>query len=118
MLQTTRSFVSSLAVLFLLGALAPAPAHAWPFGNALHLHPLAANGKDMLITFNILNKSDRSQEINVGDHHYTVMPNDSLTIKAPAGTKGFAETESVYHHKGDLLFSVVPDWKDVTVSIK
>jgi hypothetical protein len=117
MLKSTRTFASSLAVLLLLGAFAPAPAHAWPFGNALHLHP-AANGKDTLITFNILNKSDRSQEINVGDHLYTVMPNDSLTLKAPAGTKAFAETESVYHHKGDLLFSVIPEWKNVTVSIK
>jgi hypothetical protein len=117
MLQTTRTFALSLAVLLLLGALAPAPAHAWPFGNALHLHPLTAQGKDARITVYLFNKSYRFQEVNVAGHVYTVMPHDSLAIKAPAGTNVFAATETVYHHKGDLLVSFTPDRNNRTINI-
>jgi hypothetical protein len=114
MLQKTRTFALSLAVFFLLGALAPTPANAWPFGNALHLHPRA---QDARITVYLCNKAERFQEVNVAGQVYTLMPHYTLSIKAPVGTGVFAGTSTINHHKGDLLFSVTPNLKEATVSI-
>jgi hypothetical protein len=117
MLQKTRTFAMSLAVLFLLGAVAPAPVNAWPLGKALHLHPRAPQQQDTRITVYLFNKAERFQEVSVAGHVYTVMPHYSLTIKAPAGTDVFAGTSTVSHHKGDLLFSVSPEHSFKTITI-
>ena len=107
----------SLAVLLLLAALTPTAAHAWPFGNAVHLHPRVAQTKDARITVYLFNKSYRFQEVNVAGHVYTVMPHDSIAIKAPVGTKVFNGTETIYHHKGDLLLDISPERNNRTVNI-
>jgi hypothetical protein len=117
MLQTTRTFASSLVVLLLLAALAPAPAYAWPFGNAVHLHPRAAQAQDGRITVYLFNKSDRFRDVNVAGRVYTVMPHNYLTIKAPVGTNVLAGTATICVHKGDLLFSITPDRNNRTVAI-
>jgi hypothetical protein len=116
MLQRTRTFALSLAVLLPLGAVAPAPANAWPLGKVLHLHPRAQE-QDARITVHLFNKSHSFQEVNVGGRVYTVMPHYGLTIKAPAGTGVFAGTTNFYHHKGELLFSITPDRNAGTVTI-
>jgi hypothetical protein len=117
MLQKTRTFTSSLALLFLLGAIAPASANAWPLGKVFHLHPRAPKGQDARITVHLYNKSDSFQEVSVAGRVYTVLPHYGLAIHAPAGTDVFAGTTTFYHRKGDLLFSVTPDRNASTVTI-
>lgn len=115
--QKTRTFTLSLAVLLVLAGITPVSAHAWPFGKRLHLHPRTPQGQDARITVHLFNQSDRFQEVSVAGRLYTVMPHSGLSIKAPEGTDVFAATATVYHHKGDLLFSVTPDRSARTVSI-
>jgi hypothetical protein len=117
MLQTTRTFAMSLAVLFLTGAVAPSPADAWSLSTVLHLHPHSSQQRDPRIVVDVYNKNNTFQEIVVAGHVYTVMPHYGLTVKAPAGTGVFANTTNIHHRKGDLLFSVTPDRNNTTVPI-
>ena len=115
MLATTRTFALSLAVLLLLGAVAPTPAHAWPFGKTVHLHP-GADQQAAQVTIQLFNKGDDAQQVKVADQVYTVKPHAQVTIKAPAGTGIVAATSGNKHHEGDLLYTLTPKQNGNTVS--
>jgi len=116
MLRMTRVFGSSLAVLILAGAIAPA-ASASPIGRLFHLHPRAAQTRDTRISLQVYNKGFIFQDVKVAGKIYTVLPHQWLGIKAPAGTEVYTESTSFEHRKGDLLFAVTPEMKGATISI-
>lgn len=114
MLLKNRVLASSLAVLLVAGAMAPATANAWPLGKGTHLHP--ATGKDAQIAFLVHNRGKAAQDVKVEGQIYTIQPNASVTIKAPTGTQVFAATPGTGYQSGDVLFSVSPQLKGATVS--
>lgn len=117
MLRVTRVFGSSVAVLVLAGALAPIAAQASPLGRLLHLHPGAAQSQDIRISVRLYNRGHLFQDVKVGDKVYTVMPHQSIRIKAPAGTAVYADSTGQGHRKGDLLFAVSAQVKDSTITL-
>lgn len=82
------------------------PAHAWPFGRVLHLHPAPATAKDSGISFALYNKSGVTQDVTVAGRKYTLTPNSTVTITAPAGTPVISDTEGRGYKKGEVLFAV------------
>jgi hypothetical protein len=118
MLRTIRVLTTSLAVLLVAGAMAPAEAHAWPFGKALHLHPDADQTKDAKVAFLLHNKGELAQNVRVDGTVYTVGPLQSVTIKAPAGAAVYADSPGAGHQRGELLYVVRGDLKDATVSFE
>ena len=107
----TRIFALVLAV----GATASTSAYALPhFG--IHRHP-GAQQNDGRITIQVTNKAHFFRDIKVDGHVYTVLPDQLLTIKAPAGTAIYADSTGGLHHKGDLLFQVNKNMQGATVTI-
>ncbi len=117
MLQKTRTFASSLVLFLLLGAIAPASAHAWPLGKFLHLHPVASQDQDARIVIHVCNRSGLVQQIKVAGCVHTMLPNDGLTIKAPEGTDVFAASNGFKHRKGDVLVSMTHDRNNDVVTL-
>ena len=118
MLQPTRTLARSLAVLLLTGAIAPAPAHAWPLGKLFHLHPGATQPKDTRIPFHLTNQDGFLQQVEVDGRVYTIVPHGALAIKAAEGTEIYAVTSGIKHSAGDLLVAVKPQTRDRTISIE
>jgi hypothetical protein len=104
MLRITRTLASSL-VLIVAVAIAPAAANASPIGKLLHLHPRAAQTKDTRVTVYLQNKGELFQDVKVGERVYTVLPHESIAIKAPIGTPVYTVSVSFGHSKGELLFT-------------
>ncbi|MDP9049571.1 MAG: hypothetical protein M3O31_02460 [Acidobacteriota bacterium] len=115
MLRMTRNFAGSI-VLIAGAALAAPSANAWPLGKVLHFHPSTAT-KDSRINFQLVNKGHLFQDVNVAGKVYTIMPQQTFTIKAPAGTDVYAASTGIGHRKGELLFEITPQMKGATVSI-
>jgi len=113
--RLNRIFASSLAMLVMAGASAPASAHAAQFGRFLHLHPGGSHAQDPRVSFIAYNKGPMFQDVKIDGHVYTVLSHHSLLIKAPAGTAIYAESTGLGHKRGDLLLAVAPGMKDKTV---
>ncbi|HEX9201123.1 MAG TPA: hypothetical protein VF865_16305 [Acidobacteriaceae bacterium] len=109
MLQKTRSIAIALALLAAFATVAPTPAHAWPLGKLLHLHPSATRTEDSRITVRLLNRTDTMQEIRIGEVDRVVGPHEGLIIKAPEGTQVVAAASNYKHRRGDVLFAVSPE---------
>jgi hypothetical protein len=118
MAQKSSIFARSLALLLLAGAVAPAPANAWPLGKLLHMHPHPAQPEDTRIAFHLTNQDGFIQQVKVEGHIYTIVPHGALTIKASAGTEIYAVTSGIKHRAGDLLVAVKPQTQDTTISIE
>ena len=88
---------TSLAVLAL-----SASAAASPLSHFVHMHPHAAAG-DARVTLTLRNTASIFQDVKVAGHSYTVQPNRSLTIKAPAGTVVYADSSTGAHHRGEVI---------------
>ena len=107
-------FNKSAAPIIVLAGLAiqaviPPPAHAWPLGRLLHLHPSPVRNEDGRITVLLFNRGGLVQQLKIGERSYTVMPHQSLSITAPEGTQVYALDQGFGHRKGDLLFTVARD---------
>jgi hypothetical protein len=118
MSQNSRILARSLAALLLAGAIAPAPANAWPLGRLLHMHPHAAQPEDTRIFFHLANRDGFVQQIRVDGRIYTIVPHGSLDIKAANGTEVYALSSGIKHHAGDLVATANPNLQDRTVSIQ
>jgi hypothetical protein len=118
MAQNYRTLARSLAVLLLAGAIAPAPANAWPLGKLFHLHPHPTQPEDTRITFHVTNQDGFLQQVKVDGHVYTIVPHGALTIKAAEGTEIYAVTSGIKHRAGDMLIAVEPQIQDCTISIE
>jgi hypothetical protein len=116
MLRMTRVLASSLAVLLVAGAMAPANANAWPLGKGAHLHPAADQGKAAQIALLVFNRGQADQDVKVDGQVYTVKPHASVSIKVLVGTPVYAGSAGAGYHAGDVLFSVTPEMKGSTVS--
>jgi murein DD-endopeptidase MepM/ murein hydrolase activator NlpD len=114
--RITRVLTSSLAVVLVAGAIAPATANAWPLGRLFHTHPGASVDRDGRISARFYNKADWFQEVQVAGQVYTVRPHGTMAIKAPAGTPAYAAMDGLGHHKGDLLFALAPEQNGKTIS--
>jgi hypothetical protein len=106
-----RTILTSLALSLSLGA---TPAHAWPLGRVLHLHPATRLPHD--VSFELFNASEMTRDIAVGDHKLTLRPNSGLRITAPEGTPVIAGPPT-REGKNDVLFAVQSTLRDNTVII-
>jgi hypothetical protein len=98
-------------------SLVPPAVNAWPISRLLHLHPTEATGKDPRISFQLINRSGIIQELEVGSHKFTLMPNSGLTVNAPEGTQVISQTVGLGHKKGDVLVAVQRSMQYDTVII-
>jgi hypothetical protein len=114
MLRLSSIFADSLVIL-LAGAMAPATANAAQFKWLVHLHPGRSHAHDSRISFTAYNKGPIFQDVKIDGHFYTVRPNQSLFIKAPAGTPIYAESTGRGHKRGELILAVTPDMDGKTV---
>jgi hypothetical protein len=113
MQRNTLEFVTFAIALSLFAT----PAHGWPLGRVLHLHPAAATAKDSGISFALFNKSGVVQDVTVAGRKYTLVPNSTVTITAPEGTQVISDTEAPGHKKGDVLFAVTASLRNDTLII-
>jgi hypothetical protein len=114
MIRTRIVATKSATVILALAAIASTSANALPHFGGVHRHPAAQDGR---VTLHLYNKAPLFRDVNVDGHVYTVLPHQSLLIKAPAGTPVYTETTGGLHTKGDLLFSVGTQLQNATVSI-
>jgi hypothetical protein len=116
MLHKIRFFVSPIAILILAGTIAPAAVAAGPVGNLAHPYFAAKSTKEATVQIKLHNKGAISQDVKVNDKVYTIKPNASITIKAPAGTQVYAATAGASHKSGDVLFAIGSQLDGETVS--
>ena len=116
MLRITRTLACSLAILIVVGAIAPAGAKASPLGKLLHLHP-GTKTQDTRITVHVFNQTGLFRDVKVDGHTYTLMPHHGLSITAPVGTPVYAASTGYAHRAGELLFTLTPETKGATVYI-
>lgn len=93
---------TSLAVIALSASSAISP-----LSNFVHLHGKPVK-TDTRITMTLVNKASLFRDVKVDNHTYTVMPLGTLSIKAPAGTKVYAESAMPFANRGDVLLEVTP----------
>lgn len=112
--QIVATRISALVIA--IGATASTSAYALPhFG--VHRHPTANSETDGRVTLNLTNHGSLFRDVKVNGHVYTLLPHQSLVIKAPVGTPIYTESTGAMHRKGDLLFAVTPEMQHSTVSI-
>lgn len=103
-MRSTRLLPAALLTLTVCAA----PFGAYGAGIARILHPRGQSSepKDSRITVTVSNKSGLVQHIQVGDRHYTMMPNGGLSITAPEGTDVVAVDSGFKHRAGETLCSM------------
>ena len=65
----------------------------------------------------LVNKSPVFRDVTIDGHKYTVMPNDLLTVKGPAGTVVYAASRFGKVHTGDALVELAPSMDHSRVSL-
>lgn len=113
-----RCIGRSLAVLVLVGVVAPVSGNAW----MLHSRTLSNAAQvqktsDTRISVSFHNVGPIFEDVSVAGRVYTVKANGWLQIKAPSGTAVVAESTGSGHRKGDLLFAVTPEVSNSTVTL-
>lgn len=93
---------TSLAVLAL-----SASAAVSPLSSLVHLHP-RTRPADTRVSLTLINSNPSFRDVQVDGHTYTVEPQHTLMIKAPAGTLVYAASRSLLHRRGDTLLEVTP----------
>jgi hypothetical protein len=109
-----RAKLVALSLAF--AATASTSAFAWPHLPKLDRQPSAATQPDTRVTVYLFNPNSSSREVRVGERIYAMQPHETLTIKAPAGTNVYAESTGRLHTKGEVLFPVIPQLQDKTLS--
>ncbi len=117
MRKKTRFFDLFFVAIMLAAASASTPANAWPLGRLFHLHPHEVEAQDTRVFIHLYNGGTLFRDVKVGDHVYTMMPQEYLSIKAPAGTGVYAESSGFGHRRGDLLFAITPAMNFHVVSV-
>ena len=101
---------TSLAVLAL-----SATAAISPLSNILHLHPHAQT--DTRIHLTLRNTSFMYRDVKIDEHSYTIRKNGTVTIKAPAGTRVYADSRTPFFHAGDVILELTPQVNHQTIAI-
>ncbi len=112
----TRFIGRSLAVLMLVGVVAPVS------GNAKILHSQSSAAQtpaksDTRLFVQIHNEGPMFEDVKVAGQTYTVRPEGWLQIQAPVGTCVYADGAFFGHRKGELLFAVTPKVNNSTINI-
>jgi murein DD-endopeptidase MepM/ murein hydrolase activator NlpD len=108
---------ANLVVLTLaLAAAASTSSFASPRLPKMHHQPPASQ-PDTRITVRLFNPNIVAREVKVDGRVYAIQPHETLSIKAPAGTNVYAANDGRLHQKGEVLFPVIPQLQDKTLSI-
>ncbi len=94
--------LSSLAVLT-LSASAAVPS----FNNLVHLHSRRAS-PDTRVVLTLFNSGHTFRDVKIDGKSYTVQPDHTLDLRAPEGTKVYADSLGSHAHRGDVLLEVTP----------
>ena len=103
---------TSLAVLAL-----SASAAVSPLSKLVHLHPRNTQ-PDTRVIVTLHNDSSIFQDIKIDGHTYTIRSHQGLVIKAPAGTKVFAESSTGGLHRGDLVVELDAQLDQKRITLK
>ena len=104
-----------LRSLTLLALSACTVASASAAGTNHDLRP--THKKDARVFVTLVNKSSVFRDVTIGGQKYTLMPNDLLTVKGPAGTVVYAASRFGKVHNGDALVELEPSMNNSRVSI-
>ena len=115
MLRNTRMFACSLAVLLVVGAMAPAAANAWSLGKKTKTDASTVQGQGASIVVQVYNRGQAPQDLKMDGQTYTVQPHQSLTIKGTPGAAVYADTAGNGYQKGEVLFKFAPAMNGATV---
>jgi hypothetical protein len=80
-------------------------------------HDLRPHKKDTRVFVTLVNKSVTFRDVMIDGHSYTMLPNDLLTVKAPAGTVVYAGSAYRNCHRGDALVALTPSMDHSRVAI-
>jgi hypothetical protein len=109
-------FACSLAVLLVVGAMAPAAANAWSLGKKTKTDAITSQSQGALISVQVYNKGELIQNIKMEGQVYTIQPHQSLTITAAEGTAIYADSPGNGFQKGDVLFTINSAMKGAKVT--
>ena len=73
--------------------------------------------KDTRVFVTLVNKSVTFRDVTIDGRSYTMLPNDLLTVKAPAGTVVYAGSAYRKYHRGDALVALTPSMDHSRVAI-
>ena len=104
-----------LRSLTLLALSACTVASASAAGTNHDLRP--SHKKDARVYITLVNKSFEFRDVAIDGHKYTVMPNDTLSVKGPAGTVVYAASRYKKIQAGDPLVELVPSMDNSRISL-
>ena len=93
-----------LRSLTVLALSACAVASASAAGTNHDLRP--QHTKDARVYVTLVNKSSWFRDVTIGGEKYTVMPGETLQVKAPTGTVVYAASAFGKYHNGDAFLSL------------
>jgi hypothetical protein len=99
--------------LLALSACTIASASAADMNHGLQLE----HKKDTRVFVTLVNKSVTFRDVTIDGHKYTMLPNDLLTVKAPAGTVVYAGSAYRKYHRGDALVALTPSMDHSRVAL-
>jgi hypothetical protein len=76
-----------------------------------------AHRKDARVFVTLVNKSVIFRDVMIDGHQYTLLPNELLTVKGPAGTVVYAASAYKKIHRGDALVELTPSLDHSRVSL-
>ncbi len=103
-----------LASLTLAAMVATAP--AGPFANLVHLHP--HSNPDTRVTVTLVNQAHSFRDVKVDGHAYTIPCGQTLVVRAPIGTRIYADSRTPTLHRGDLMLEVSAASADQNIPIR
>ena len=104
-----------LRSLTLLALSACTVASASAAGTNHDLRP--THKKDARVFVTLVNKSHVFRDVRIDGHIYTVMPNELLTVKGPAGTMVYAASRYRNTQRGDALVELTPSMDHSRISL-
>jgi hypothetical protein len=66
----------------------------------------------------LVNKGVTFRDVQIDGRKYTMMPNDLLVVKAPAGTEVYAASTFGKYHRGDMLVALTPSLDHTRFNIR
>ena len=103
-----------LTSLALAAMVATAPSS--PLSNLIHLHP--HTNPDTRVTLTLINRAYSFRDVKVDGHAYTIPSGQTLTVRAPIGTRIYADSRTPTLHRGDLLLEVSAASADQKIPLK
>jgi hypothetical protein len=83
----------------------------------VHFHPHAAQ-PDTRIRLTLHNDATIFQDVKVAGRSYTIKAHQGLTIKAPAGTVIYSDSNTGTHHRGEAIAQLGPELNNQAIDLK